>query len=118
MEIQHTQFTASDGHQLSACYCDPGSNDNPFVLIIVQEIFGLTGNLCSLTQRFAENGYISIAPALFDRIAKDTVLPYSADGAEKGKEMVAKLDYRNVLQDIQAIVDHYSKNHKDRFNLL
>jgi carboxymethylenebutenolidase len=111
MDIQHTHFNTSDGHQLSACLCDSGS-DAKAVLIIIQEIFGLTEHLCSLTQRFAENGYTSVAPALFDRVTKNTVLPYSASGAERGKSLVAKLDYRQVLNDIQAVVDHYAMDHK------
>lgn len=111
MEIQHTQFNTSDGHQLSACLCDSGTEAKA-VLIIVQEIFGLTEHMCSLTQRFAENGYISVAPALFDRITRGSILPYSADGAEKGKQMVAKLNPGEALLDIQAVIDHYSKDHK------
>ena len=36
-------------------------------VVIVQEIFGVNGYIRSVVDRFAEAGYVAIAPALFDR---------------------------------------------------
>jgi carboxymethylenebutenolidase len=111
MEIKQTEFTASDGHRFSACCCEP-QEDRKGVVIVIQEIFGLTEHMCSLTQRFAEKGYLSIAPALFDRVAENSVLPYSESGAERGKELVSQLDNDKVLLDLQAIIDAHTGDSK------
>lgn len=42
-------------------------------LIIVQEIFGVNSQIRSVADKYAQLGYISIAPALFDRFAKKRV---------------------------------------------
>jgi carboxymethylenebutenolidase len=111
MNIQQIEFTATDGHRFSACCCEP-TGERKGVVIIVQEIFGLTDHMCSLTQRFAKHGYLSIAPALFDRVEENVVLPYSESGAARGKEMVSQLDNDQVLLDLQGVINAYSPGNK------
>ena len=37
---------------------------------MIQEIFGVNHHIKSVTDRFAKEGYLSIAPALFDRVER------------------------------------------------
>ena len=109
MTIQKTRFSATDGHRFSACISEPEQPSRGLV-ILIQEIFGLTDYLCSLTGTFAEQGYTSIAPALFDRVQTDIRLDY--DDADAGRQLVAQLDPEQVLLDLQALIDTHGINQK------
>ena len=57
------------------------------------------GDVCA---QWAANGYAAIAPALFDRLARGTVHPYSREGVEAGTQSYAQLRAEDVLSDIAA----------------
>ncbi len=40
-------------------------------VVVLQEIFGLNSHIRSVADRFAADGYLAIAPALFDRVRRD-----------------------------------------------
>lgn len=95
-------FTASDGHQFSAYQSDPGIAPRALV-IIIQEIFGVTGHLRDIADRFAENGYRAVVPAFFDRI--DPAISLTYDDVETGREFAMQLKTDQVLLDIAAVID-------------
>jgi len=68
----HTQFitlSVSDGTIMQAYVATPDGT-GPFPAIMVyQEAFGVNGHIRDLTERFAAEGYIAIAPELFHRTA-------------------------------------------------
>lgn len=93
---------AADGFELSAYRAEP--NDGPKGgVVILQEIFGLTPHILRVADQYVSAGYKAVAPALFDRIAKDTVLDYG--DPIPGREMVARLDSIGVMTDISAAVE-------------
>ena len=63
-------LTAEDGHKLSAYKATPTAKLRG-ALVVIQEIFGINHHIKSVTDRFAKEGYLSIAPALFDRVERD-----------------------------------------------
>ena len=63
------ELTASDGHTLGAYKATPDGNPKGGV-IVIQEIFGVNQHIKNVTDEFAKNGYVAIAPALFDRAEK------------------------------------------------
>ena len=52
-------------------------------VVIVQEIFGLTPHVLRTADSYAADGYLTVAPALFDRIHRDLVLGYSPQEIEQ-----------------------------------
>jgi carboxymethylenebutenolidase len=96
------RLTASDGHQLDA-YCAEPDSDSGIGLVLLQEIFGVTGQLRGMADRFALQGYRVIVPALFDRVSPGTVLPF--DRNLDGREIVAKIDPAATLLDVSAALD-------------
>jgi carboxymethylenebutenolidase len=62
-------LTAEDGHKLSAYQAMPKGTARG-ALVVIQEIFGVNHHIKSVTDRFAAEGYLSIAPALFDRVER------------------------------------------------
>ena len=61
------ELTASDGHKLSAYRADPGGKPRGGI-VVIQEIFGVNSHIKSVADGYAADGYLAIAPALFDRV--------------------------------------------------
>src|ERR1700680_2794231 len=68
--------TAADGGAFNAYVALPESGAGPG-LVLLQEIFGVNGHLRELADRYAEEGYLTIAPDLFWRIQPGIELGYS-----------------------------------------
>ena len=60
-------LTAEDGHRLSAYRAAPSGTPKGG-LVVVQEIFGVNHHIQSMCDRFAADGYVALAPAIFDRV--------------------------------------------------
>jgi carboxymethylenebutenolidase len=100
-------LTAHDGHQLQACVARPEGiyKDAPKGgIVVIQEIFGLTNHIRSMVEKFAAEGYLAIAPAMFDRVKSDIVLDYS--DFDTARETMAKLDREQSISDIQAAAEY------------
>lgn len=101
---EHVAVTASDGNELDLYVARPESEAVAGV-VVVQEIFGVTAHMRSLTDRFAEAGYLAAAPAMFDRIEKGVELDYGHDGRQKAISYFApKLDFDASVWDVDAAV--------------
>lgn len=98
------ELTASDGHKLGAYRAEPAGQPRGAV-VIIQEIFGVNGHIRKVADGYAADGYVAIAPALFDRVAKDIQLGYGPEDQEKGKTTRAQLKWDQVLADVQAAHD-------------
>ena len=96
-------LTATDGHRLSAYRA--GAEDAPAALVDVQEIFGVNHHMRHVCDTFAEQGYLAIAPALFDRLERGVELGYDPAGVERGKMLRGKLDDAAVMRDIAAAAE-------------
>ncbi|WP_025886660.1 dienelactone hydrolase family protein [Asaia prunellae] len=94
-------LTAADTHHFSAY--EAGDSSARHALVVVQEIFGLTDHIRAVCDELAEHhGYHVIAPALFDRAQRDTVLPYDAQGMKEGLALRARISPDAILADITA----------------
>lgn len=98
---ENIQLTAADGHQLQAYRATPEGTPRGG-LVIIQEVFGLTDHIKRVTDGFAKEGYLAVAPALFDRVSPGITLPY--DEVEQGRDVMLKLDLDESVQDIDAAV--------------
>jgi len=100
MSEQMIRVTAEDGHSLDAFRATP---DNPKGgLVILQEIFGMTEQLKSVTRAWCADGYDSILPAMYDRIKPNTVISF--DDMEGAQGMMKQFDPDSVVMDIRAAV--------------
>ena len=69
------ELTTADGHVLDAYKSEPEGSAKGSI-VVIQEIFGVNSHIRKLVDEFAKNGYIAIAPALFDRKEKGLDLGY------------------------------------------
>jgi carboxymethylenebutenolidase len=101
-------ITASDGFTLNAYVAQPTGAPRG-AIVVLQEIFGVNSHIRSVTDGYAADGYLAIAPALFDRSEKNVELGY--DGADMGKarDLMGKLKAEDALLDIAAAIKYASK---------
>ncbi|HEX4240625.1 MAG TPA: dienelactone hydrolase family protein [Steroidobacteraceae bacterium] len=97
-----TELTASDGQRLAAYLAEPAGRPRGG-MVIIQEIFGITRHIRAVVDQYAQAGFLSIAPALFDRVERGVEVPYS-DGA-KGFGYVKALKTDQVFLDLAAAVE-------------
>jgi carboxymethylenebutenolidase len=94
-------INALDGHKLGGYLARPKGTPKGGV-IVLQEIFGVTGHIRQVADSFAGQGYLALAPALFDRLESGIELEYTA--IEAGIALMQKLKLDEVAQDLGATV--------------
>ena len=102
------KLTAADGFSLEAFHAYPkqGSKGG---LVILQEIFGLTDQLKSVVRKYAGDGYDTIFPCVYDRVAPGTVVPFSEP--DRGRDLAYGLPLDKVMLDVGAAVAKVQNNH-------
>ena len=101
---QDIKLTASDGFHLGAYRADP-SGGSKGAIVVIQEIFGVNHHIRNICDRFTHEGYVAIAPAIFDRIEPDFQSGYSPDEIAVARKFVANPDWPAMLRDTQAAID-------------
>ena len=92
------KVTAEDGHLFDAFRVTP---EHPVGgLVILQEIFGMTEQLKSVTRAWAADGYDTILPAMYDRIKPGSVVSF--DDMETAQQLMKQFDPDCVSKDIRA----------------
>jgi len=95
------KLTAQDGHQLGAYVARPQGTPKAG-LVIVQEIFGVNRHIRSVADGYAKDGFLVIAPALFDRIEPGIELEYGGENGKRAYELMGKLNPATALLDVAA----------------
>jgi len=101
---QDIKLTASDNFQLGGYRADPVTAPKAAV-VVIQEIFGVNHHIRAVCDRFAGNGYVAIAPAIFDRIEPNFQSGYSPEEVAVARKFVANPDWPAMLRDSQAAID-------------
>ena len=107
------ELTSSDGHNFNVYEAVPSGNVKGAV-VIIQEIFGVNQHIREVVDGYARNGYVAIAPALFDRVERGVALGYDDQGEfDKGLEIAfQKLSIEDALIDIQTSVNELAQHGK------
>ena len=95
------ELTADDGFRVSAWRADPAGTPRGAV-VIAQEIFGVNSHIRSVCDGYAADGYVAIAPALFDRYEAGVDIGYTPADIAKGRELKARANLDAALRDIAA----------------
>jgi carboxymethylenebutenolidase len=100
---EFTTLMARDGHEFSAWLAPPAGKPRGAVLVI-QEIFGVNAHIRAVTDSYAAEGYVAIAPALFDRVRRGIELGYNAETMKEGFGYVQQLQREKTLLDLAACI--------------
>jgi carboxymethylenebutenolidase len=99
----HVTLTASDGFSLGGYRAAPQGAPRGG-LVVVQEIFGVNSHIRNVCDRFAAQGYVALAPAVFDRIQPDFECGYSPDEVAHARTFIPKIDWPAMMRDIEAAI--------------
>lgn len=101
---QDVTLTASDGFKFGAYRAEPKGTPKGAV-VVIQEIFGVNHHIRAVTDRFAEEGYLAVAPAIFDRMKPNFQTGYTPDEIAEARKMVGGADFAAMMRDTQAAID-------------
>ena len=98
-------LTAEDGHGFGAYRADPEGAPRGGV-IVIQEIFGVNIHIRETCDRFAAEGYLAIAPALYDRTDnKNCELGYTPEDIAIGRDLKDAFSWDLCMLDLKAVID-------------
>ena len=96
-------LTVEDGHKLAAYRVAPKGTPRGG-LVVIQEIFGVNSHIKRVTDGFAADGYVALAPAIFDRVERDFAIGYKPEDIERGRGVRGKLPIEDAVKDVRAAV--------------
>jgi carboxymethylenebutenolidase len=100
---ENTTLMARDGHEFGAWLAAPKGKARGAV-IVIQEIFGVNSHIRAVTDGYADEGYVAIAPALFDRVRRGIELGYEGT-MDEGRGYVAQIPQEKITLDLTAALN-------------
>lgn len=101
---QDIKVIASDHFQFGAYRADPRRSARG-AIVVMQEIFGVNHHIRSVCDRLANEGFVAVAPSIFDRASPNFQSGYSRDEIVAAYKFVANPDWTAMLRDTQATID-------------
>jgi carboxymethylenebutenolidase len=94
-------LTPADGVKIAGYRADPAGRPRGG-LVVVQEIFGVNSHIRAVCDGFAADGYLAVAPALFDRQERNVDLGYTDADVARGRDIRGGAKTDLALADIAA----------------
>jgi carboxymethylenebutenolidase len=102
---QMIELKTKDGQTISAYRAEPAGKPRGAV-VVIQEIWGVNSHIRSVADGYAADGYLAIAPAIFDRVERGVTMDqYNTETMQRGFGLMQKVNADKALLDIQAAVD-------------
>jgi len=79
-----------------------GNTDSSRAVIVIQEAFGVNGHIRNVADRFADEGFLAVAPQLFHRDGSPEI-PY--DDYPSAMTFMANLTKQGITNDLNATTD-------------
>ncbi len=92
--------------QISAYLAQPATAGQFPAVIVIQEIFGVNSHIREVTDRIAKEGYVAIAPAIYQRQAPGFETGYTPEDITIGRKYKEQTTASELLSDIQAAIDY------------
>ncbi len=104
LKTEWLDITASDGKTIKMYIAMPDGKAKG-AIVVLQEIFGVNAHIRSVCERYAAEGYVAAAPAIFDRQSPGYERGYTPEDVQAGIAMMQSFDRDAVMLDIGAAVD-------------
>lgn len=98
IQAQRVSF-AGEGSPIEAYFAMPRKTPPRAGVLVVQEIFGLTGYIEDVTRRLAVAGFAALAPDLYSRLG-GTERALEGGGADEARAVAQKLNDTQVNRDL------------------
>jgi carboxymethylenebutenolidase len=106
---QNIELKTKDGKTISAYKAEPAGKPRGGI-VVIQEIWGVNSHIRDVADRYAKEGYLAIAPAIFDRIEPGVKMDeYTQETMQKGFGYMQKVEQDKALLDVEAAVKEASK---------
>jgi carboxymethylenebutenolidase len=102
------RLKAGDGHELDAYVAQP-SGDSIAGLVVIQEAFGVNHHIRSVADGYAMDGFLAVAPALFDRIERGVELGYDSADLQRGIALARQSNMADAVKDVAAALEYLRK---------
>ena len=110
LEILTTFVQVPNGDLQIDAYLAQPSQAGPFPAVIVfQEIFGVNAHIRDVTERIAKQGFVAIAPAIYQRLAPGFETDYTPEAIQLGRHYKSQTTATELLSDTQAAIAYLRK---------
>lgn len=114
IEINTTKVKVpNNGLEIDAYLAQLAQKGTFGAVIVFPEIFGINSNIRDITELIAKQGYVAIAPSLYQRIAPEFEADfspkdagYSPESYRLGLQYYQQVKYQEILSDIQAAITY------------
>ncbi|OKH36318.1 carboxymethylenebutenolidase [Calothrix sp. HK-06] len=105
IKTEHVKVS-NNGLEINAYLAQPASTGTYGAVVVIQEIFGVNSHIRDVTERIAKQGYVAIAPALFQRVAPGFDVGYSQEDMQLGFHYTQQIKAPEIMSDIKATIDY------------
>jgi len=95
------KLQAADGHELEGYVARP-QGEPIGAVVVIQEIFGVNPSIQGVADAYAKEGFLAVAPAIFDRFERGLQLGYGPEDMKKAFALYSDLKPDTQLLDIAA----------------
>jgi len=114
---ENVRLKSSDSHELDT-YLSRPTGAAVGGLIVVQEAFGVNAHIRRVTDGYARDGFLAIAPALFDRFERGVELGYEGADRDKGIALARQIDPGDALKDVAAALQYLRKQKVEKCGVI
>lgn len=101
---QTIEARMGDGASIRVYRADPEGTPRAG-LAIMHEAFGMNDHIRDMCERYAAEGYLALAPALYDRAERGVEIPgYGAEDLARGRELRRKVEWDPAVADMKAVI--------------
>jgi carboxymethylenebutenolidase len=101
---EFTTLMARDGHEFNAWLSAAPAGARGAV-VIAQEIFGVNRHIRRVADDYAAQGYVTVAPCLFDRVRRGIELGYSEKEVQEGRGYRLQIPKEKAMLDLAASIN-------------
>jgi len=107
LEIQTNHIQVPNGDIQIDSYIAEPLGEGPFpAVVVVQEIFGVNRHIREVTEKIAKEGYVAIAPSIYQRQAPGFQVGYTEEDLILGRKYKEQTKASELLSDIQATINY------------
>ena len=97
---RHRTIIEDGGHSFDAYAAMPDGSADDTAILLLPEMFGLSGAMCDAAEGYARDGYATAVPNVFWRAAHPRTLDYDGADRELAWARLQAFDFVRVLGDI------------------
>lgn len=105
--IRTSHVTVQNGALAIDAYLAEPQDEGSFpAIVVLQEIFGVNEHIRDVTERLAREGFVAIAPAIYQRLTPGFEIGYTPEDVTLGRHYKDQTKAEELLGDIAATITY------------